>query len=220
MYQAGWSQRAIAAHLGRHPKTIRRWLRLDPQTVGLLTRRRRQRLLELYQPYILERWNAGCRNAVQLLRELQPLGYRGQLTIWRAYLANLRRTQGLPARVQRIPGGAMLLPPRPAWPSVRTIAGLCIKPTTTLRTDGQHALAAVQAINPVIARVVTLAHAFADLVRDRQADRLDEWLAQAEQSGNIALKNFAWGCAKMGLQYAMHSDFPIPMAPSKAPSTG
>src|SRR3989442_15574725 len=57
-------------------------------------------LLNPYKAYLLERWNAGCRNAMQLFRELQPRGYTGSYRRVAAYASRLRQAQGLAPRRQ------------------------------------------------------------------------------------------------------------------------
>jgi len=127
LHAQGWLQRAIAVHLGLHPRTIRRYLRQDPATTGPVVRRKRHGLLDPYRTYVLARWNAGCRNAVQLVHELQAHGYRGRLTILRDYLAEVRHTQGIPPYVRWLPPGVTLTVPPPKPPTPRHIAGVLLK---------------------------------------------------------------------------------------------
>lgn len=73
LHDQGWSQKAIAQHLNCHPKTIHRYLQ---RALPLPPRRGdRTTILDPHKRYILERWNAGCHNASQLLREIVPRGY-------------------------------------------------------------------------------------------------------------------------------------------------
>ena len=61
--QAGWSQTAIAQHLRMHAKTVHRYLdRRSP----LVHRAKTGSVLDPFKPYVLEGWNAGCRNAALL----------------------------------------------------------------------------------------------------------------------------------------------------------
>jgi transposase len=192
LHAQGWLQRAIAAHLGLHPRTIRRYLRQDPTTAQRI-RRRRQRLLDPYQAYLVERWNAGCRTAVQLFREIQAQGYQGQLTTLRDYLAELRHAQGIPPYARALPPGITpVISPRKA-PTVRQLAGLMVKPSSSHDADARAVLAEVRQVHPDLDRVVTLAQDFATMVRERQAERLDAWLEHATASGIAALRNFAMG---------------------------
>ena len=76
--EQGWSGHAIAAHLGLGKNPVFRGLRTA--TLPERTRRsdRGRSVLDPYKPYFLERWNAGCRNALRLYGELQRRGYPGR----------------------------------------------------------------------------------------------------------------------------------------------
>jgi len=88
--QQGWSQKEIARQLGIHPKTVRRYIhRSSPQA----PRQRTYRLLDRYKPYLLQRWNEGCRNGMQLYREIQAKGFAGHETTVRNFIQQLRRVR-------------------------------------------------------------------------------------------------------------------------------
>src|SRR5678815_2848759 len=57
-------------------------------------------ILNPYQAYILERWNAGCHTAIQLFQEIQPRGYTGSYRRVTAYVSRIRQAQGIPPRRQ------------------------------------------------------------------------------------------------------------------------
>jgi transposase len=194
LHAQGWLQRAIAAHLGLHPRTIRRYLRQDPAATEPVRRRKRHGLLDPYRTYLLARWNAGCRNAVQLFHELQAQGYRGQLTILRNYLAEVRHAQGIPPYVRWLPPGdvtPVVPPPRP--PTPRYVAGLILKHATARRPEEQALIEQVRQVNPDLTVAVALAQDFATIVRARQSECLDAWLERAAASGISAFQNFAAG---------------------------
>lgn len=77
-HQQGWPGRAMAQQLGIGKDTGSRSLR----TATLPERTRRTdrgcSILPPYTTYRLGRWNAGCRDAWRLSRELQPRGYPGR----------------------------------------------------------------------------------------------------------------------------------------------
>ncbi len=193
LHAEGWLQRAIAAHLGLHPRTIRRYLRQDPATAGPTIRRTRHSVLDPYQAYLLERWNAGCRNAVQLFRELQVQGYRGQLTTLRCFLAEVRQAQGLPPRVRAIPPGWTTAAPPPKPPSLRHLAWLILKRPSQLQPDEQAYVDQARHAHPQIDTAIALAQDFAAIVRQQHADRLGPWLEQALACEITAIRNFALG---------------------------
>jgi transposase len=93
-HHQGWPRRAIAKQLGVGKNTVFRYLR----TATLPERKRRtdrgRSLLTPYKAYLLERWNAGCRDALRLFRELQPRGYPGSYATVARYAQCLRHAQG------------------------------------------------------------------------------------------------------------------------------
>jgi len=100
LHRAGWTVPAIAAQVGRGRRTIERYLRTPTWPVRQHRSHYGRSLLNPYKDYLLERWNAGCRTAMQLFRELQPRGYTGSYRRVAAYASRLRQAQGLPPRRQ------------------------------------------------------------------------------------------------------------------------
>src|SRR4029434_8467424 len=90
----GWPGHVIATHLGIGKSTVFRYRR----TTALPERKRRsdrgRSLLTPYKPYLLERWNAGCRDALRLYGELQRRGYSGSYTTVARYAQRMRQAQG------------------------------------------------------------------------------------------------------------------------------
>ena len=76
-HQQGWPGWAIAQQLGVRKNTVFRYLRTETLPVRQRRTDRGRSLLTPYTPYLLERWNAGCRDALRLFRELQQRGYPG-----------------------------------------------------------------------------------------------------------------------------------------------
>jgi hypothetical protein len=75
--EQGWPGHAMATHRGIGSSTVLRDLR--PAAVPARTPRadRGRRSLNPYQLYLIERWNAGCCEALRRDGELQPRGYPG-----------------------------------------------------------------------------------------------------------------------------------------------
>lgn len=92
LQQRGWSQTAIARHLNLERKTVRTYLRMG-ETFRPRQRSPRGSRLEPFTSYLLERWNGGCHNAMQLLRELHAQGFTGKRSIVRSYLGFSRDTR-------------------------------------------------------------------------------------------------------------------------------
>lgn len=191
LHQQGMSLHAIARHTGLERKTVRKYLHLEqlppPQARG-----QRESLLDPYKAYILERWQAGCHNAMQLLGELQSLGYAGKRSILRAYLTQLRKTQGLPPRSRNSAAGspAQLLRKPPSW---RTLTWLVLRRAETLNDDELADVTRTREVNADLETAVSLAKDFAALVRERNVDGLEGWLARASAGILVPFRNFAKG---------------------------
>jgi transposase len=151
-------------------------------------------VLNPYKDYLLTRWNAGCRTATQLFRELQPQGYTGSYRRVAAYASRLRQAQGLPPRRQG---------PRQTVPAVAEPASPPLTPRRAtwlvLRREAQRTEAEAQqrtllrAQQAEVAEAVDLAEDFATLVRQRQPAQLDPWLQRATTSTLEAVQRFAKG---------------------------
>jgi transposase len=177
--QRGVSQKAIAQTLGVHPKTVRRYLRrLDPR----VRRRKRSRLLEPFQAYIEKRWAEGCRNAAQIFREIQEMGYRGQSTILREYVQRLRQAEGH-AEV-----GQPLKLPEP-----RALAWWILQAPKEPGSELDQLLDRLVSDDPKLAITSKLAVDFSSMIRERESEKLCDWLEEASKSEDRIWCNFAAG---------------------------
>jgi transposase len=151
-------------------------------------------ILNPYQAYILERWNAGCHTAIQLFHELQARGYAGSYRRVTAYVSRIRQAQGIPPRRQgrrqplpvvAEPVAQPLTPRRATWLVLRR---------EEKRTEAEaQQLAQLHAQSAAVAEAIDLAQDFALLVRQRQPTQLDPWLQRATTSTLEALQRFAQG---------------------------
>ena len=191
-YQQGWPAWAMAQHLGIGKNTVYRYRRLTTLPERKRRADRGRSLLTPYHAYLLERWNAGHRDAVRLFRELQQQGYAGSYPTVARYAQRLRQAPGQPPRQPRQPLPAVATPAarhltarRATWPVLR-------RPE---RWDQDEAaqLAQLQAQHPEGAAAIVFAQDFARLVRERQPDQLDPWLARAAESPWVSLPRFAKG---------------------------
>jgi transposase len=80
----GVYQKDIAAELGVHPKTVSRALKRG--SAPIRQRRTRPSKLDPFKPTVDRLLQEGVWNAVVIFREIQALGYAGQLTMLRAYI--------------------------------------------------------------------------------------------------------------------------------------
>jgi len=194
LHRQGWTIAAIAAQVGRSRRTIERYLRTPTWPVPQHRSHYGRSVLNPYKDYLLTRWNAGCRTAMQLFRELQPRGYTGSYRRVAAYASRLRQAQGLPPRRQGLrqtlpvvaePLCQPLTPRRATWLVLRREAK---------RTEAEtQQLTQLHAQSAEVAEAIDLTQDFAQLVRQRQPDALDPWLQRASTSTLEALQRFAKG---------------------------
>jgi transposase len=193
-HRQGWSTAAIATQVGRSQRTIERYLHM-PTWPGLQHRRTYGRsIVNPYQAYLLERWNAGCHTAIQLFHELQLRGYTGSYRRVTAYVSRIRQAQGIPPRRQ---GRRQTLPivAEPATPPLtpRRATWLVLRRAGQRPETEAQQLAQLHAQSIEVAEAIDLAQEFATLVRQRQPAQLDPWLQRTTTSSQEALRRFATG---------------------------
>ena len=194
LHRQGWTVPAMAAQVGHSRHTIERYLRLPTWPVPQHRSTYGRSVLNPYKVFLLERWNAGCRTAMPLFRELQPRGYTGSYRRVAAYASRLRQAQGLPPRRQgrrqqlpvvAEPASPPLTPRRATW----LVLGREAK-----RTEAEaQQLTQLHTQSAEVAEAIDLAEDFATLVRQRQPAQLDPWLQRAAASTLEAMQRFATG---------------------------
>jgi transposase len=168
----GVSQKAIAQHLNRHPRTIRRWLQAG--TFPEICRSGRKSMLDTFKPHIIQRWQEGCWNATELYREIQTLGYQGGVTIVRDFVQRLRSKQGLSPKARSFTDGQLQkITPRQA-------AHIILMRPDDYDEELRQTLDHIRNLSQEVQQAVRLAQDFADMLRQRQGERFDAWLAKAE----------------------------------------
>jgi transposase len=194
LHRQGWSNRAIAQQLGIGRMTVVRYLQAPtfPERKGHTTTG--QSRLTPYKERLLKRWNAGCREALQLFRDLQGRGYTGSYPIVARYVQHLRQAQGLRPREQHPGHGLPLVMAGRHQPlTTRRVTRLVLKRSGP-RTDADAQLIAqLQAQHPDVAVAIDLAQDFCTIVHERQVDRFDHWLARAVTDSVAPLQRFATG---------------------------
>lgn len=191
-YERVWAMRAqghdiahIARTVGVGRPTVYRYLSMERPPARIRRPQRRGRPIDAYVPYLLHRWEEGCRNASQLWREIQTMGYTQSsrtvahlITDWRHH-----EHQGQHPT------------PRPrltAW-TARQVAFLFIAPVDNLTVEQARYLAALHNAQPVLSAAYALAQGFMGLVRERRGRELDAWIAQATASDCAEIRSFATG---------------------------
>src|SRR5215813_8894563 len=191
IHQQGWTTKAIATHLGRHHRTVKKYLQaaIFPERPP---RRRPPSILDPYKAYLRERWQAGYRSAKELYHEIQTQGFPGKYSIVAAYVSLLRPPQGRITR-RPTPGSpaTMVEVDKPLTPS--RAPWLIMRRKAKLNDDEKSQRAQLQAQEGAIAEAIALTQDFAALVRQRQPDQLETWLKRATASGLQAFQSFANG---------------------------
>jgi transposase len=194
LHRQGLTVPAIAAQVGHSRHTIERYLRMPTWPAPQHRSTYGRSVLNPYKDYLLARWNAGCRIAMPLFRELQQRGYTGSYRRVAAYTSRLRQAQGLPPRRQgrrqtlpvvAEPASPPLTPRRATW----LVLGRAEKRT---EPEAQQ-LTLLHAHDPEVAEAIDVAQDFTHMVRQRQPAALDGWLQRAATSPLEALRHFAQG---------------------------
>jgi transposase len=189
--QQGWTIKAISAHLGRHHRTVKKYLGAStfPERPP---RRHPLSILDPYKTYLVERWTAGCHSVKELFHEIQARGFPGKYSVVAHYVSRLRPPEGRITRRRKVGASATpmevdkpLTPSRATWLVMRRVA--------KLDDDAKTQLARLQAQEGEIAEAITLTQDFAGLVRQRQPAQLEAWLERATASGLNAFKSLANG---------------------------
>ena len=191
--QAGGTILGIARELGISRVTVRKYR--SAAAVPERARPHYRSQLDPYEPYLRRRWAEGCRNGLQLWRELRERGYPGgsrRVSRW----AQLRRTEPAPATPprRRPSGGVAGEPAAPVRrPSNARLAWLLISEPACLTDDERQWLARLRAASAAAAAAYPLLQAIRQIIRRQAAERLDAWLAEATSCGLPDLETFAAG---------------------------
>lgn len=188
----GWSGKAIARQVGIGVTTVFRYLRTPtfPERQG--RRDRGRSLLDPYKEYILKRWNEGCHEGLQLFGEIQPHGYSGSYDTVARYARRLRQSQEIkPRQRYSIKSLPLVTEPEKLRLTPRRAAWLVLRKEEEQKPIDKKLIALLIAQHPDLAEATELAKSFAAIVRQRQPDQLDSWLAQADHSILSPFRRFA-----------------------------
>ena len=188
----------ISQQLNLHRATVRKYYYADsfPERSQ---RKLRPSILDPYLSYLEKRLHEGCENASQLWREICAQGYPGTRSQVYKWIQG-KRTQPAPSTPKRYFGEAQVEERRElkrlrstrGIPSVKQLAWLLTKKAEEL-SGQEHRLLAWVRQDGLVAAVNDLAQQFAMMVRERQAQLLDTWLAACTVTGISNLITFAAG---------------------------
>ena len=191
LHHQGWSAPAIAGQLGIGRNTVLKYLRTStfPERQGRSDCGRS--LLDPYKDYLLQRWNNGCCEVLQLFGEIKARGYSGSYDTVARYVRRFRQAQGTQQRKRH----SIKLHPLVSELQKRSFtprrAAHLVLQRQELRQPDDEQLVQLMAQHPALAEAIELALQFAFLVRQRQPDQLDPWIEQALQSQLSPFHRFA-----------------------------
>ena len=188
LHQAGAEVTDIARKLGTSRPTVYRYKDLtEPPEFG--QHRRRGSVLDPWVPYILKRWEEGCRNGSELYREIQEQGYSHSESNVGRLVAELRRSDGLRPDCSGRQRATSVAGARA--PGTRHIVSLFLRRPERLTEEQALYLKRLRASDEAIGAAYELSQRFVEMIRDLDGERLEEWLAQAHSCEAPALRRFA-----------------------------
>jgi transposase len=165
--------------------TVYKYLREGPPQRKRHSIHGKQRVLEPYESYLLQRWAEGCHTATMLWREIQGQGYGHSVRTVQRFVAQLRRDG--PPPIGRARSALTKLHGPPPRQVAATVLHQCER-----RGNEEHAcLTQLRAMEPTIATATDLAEDFLVMLRLREGERFPDWLDTAEASGIDEMKRFA-----------------------------
>lgn len=180
----GFSQAVIAGQVGIGRSTVSRWLSGD--TFPEQQPRPRKIGLEPYLPFLYERWEAGCHNIRELYRELVACGYTQSYESVYKQLVRL-----LPEGRKNAVKGCDLAPTPPL--TARQATFLFLRRLEDLEADEQQTLSTLRQLHPEIDLAYDLVEQFAQMMRTRTGEKLDDWLSTVRASKIRELQGFVTG---------------------------
>lgn len=185
--ELGLSKRAIAEQVGVDAKTVRHWLRTDAYPAHPGAKGRGRPLgsqLDSYKPYLLERYEQGCRNSSLLYQELVARGYKGSSSLVRKWFTRVRHAAD--------PAKAAVAEATRRY-SIRDLVFSVVRRPEERTEDQVLTVARLAEAGGVIAQACELVAGFAEMVRSRQEEGLTAWLAKAEASRLEEFQTFVNG---------------------------
>ncbi|MFW5709730.1 MAG: hypothetical protein ACOCX5_05870 [Chloroflexota bacterium] len=150
--------------------------------------RRERSIPDPYLPYLEQHVQDGCENAQQLWREIQQLGYPGtdrQVMKW----LQLKRTSPVPCTPHAKRSTRRPTTRKATLPSSKQLAWLMVRDTGSLSHTEQFLLSHLHQHDAPL-RLHDHVQVFAQMVKRRQVEKLDEWLDVSDDLGLYQLQTF------------------------------
>ena len=175
----GKSLGAIGRELRLDHSTVRRFARATSLDELLTKAVNRQSILDEYKPHLHQRWNEGCHDIPRLYREVQELGFPGDIQTVRRYLRPSKE-RGLPVA------------PRPAPRPRRVVRWITTDPTRLPAGDAQE-LKEIRSACPHLDATTRHVRDFAAMLHDRRGDMLPDWMDRVLADDLPALHSLVTG---------------------------
>jgi transposase len=192
LHQQGWRAKAIACQVGIGVTSVFNYLRTPtfPEPSG--RRSRGRSILVPYHEYILKRWNQGCHEGLLLFEEIQKQGYKGSYDTVARYTRRIRTVQGIqPRKRYSVKSLPKVTQPKKLCLTPRRAVWIVLRKQESQLLEDEQLIALLIAQHPDLAEAIKLAQGFAQIVRQRQPEQLDPWLAVADISNMTAFRRFA-----------------------------
>ena len=181
LVKQGLSHRQISRQLHLHRESVIRYARAEtfPERAE---RPSHPGILAPYETYLRSRWREGEHNAVGLFREVTARGYTGSRMTIERFLLGLHRMEHQGIEVGKEATSVELTP--------RRAVGLMLRRSDDLSEEERLALRQVDQIHPQVHHLNALFQQFAQMLRDRRGEDLDQWLHAAFHAGIPELRAF------------------------------
>ena len=190
LHAQGWTIRAIGRELGLNRNTVRAYLNAAQFPERQPRVLRQPCLLDPFIPYLIKRWNGGCRNGTTLWKEIAERGYTGKRVTVFSFVTRLRKALGIPAKKRTICDGKVAVPKeRPLTPRNAVWQVLQRIEKRDEATDTR--LEKLRQAHAELHEAITLTEGLATLIRERDVSALDRWLDQAAASTLKSFQSFA-----------------------------
>lgn len=188
----------IAEQVQMSRGAVYHYLQMDQPPERRSPQDRRLLPLDRYKPYLLQRWNEGIRNSKQLWRELVAQGYQQSSGPVQRFIGPLRQQTGRPHKFKAEAAAPLY---RPEEVRQRPLTAIQATRLFTAKEDQQTPwqcayLTRLRAADPTLEQTYRQVQAFCEMVRSRQGERLDQWLAEIQENAVAELRAFAQGLRK------------------------
>jgi transposase len=187
----------IARQVGISRQSVYAYLKMKEPPARTRIHRQYKPLIDPYKEYLIKRWNEGCRNAQQIYREIKEQGYTGSDQPIARFFAQFRQKKERRKFKHVDPANETAIKAVPKHPPTASQVAHWITFKEEQRLDWQQQyLTQLCEADREIAQADELIQSFTTMLRERQGERLDEWLAQVEAHGLAELQSFAQGLKK------------------------